>query len=228
MKCWIKKNSPALPIFNSTLVQMTKLDQRLEQYILDHTSPEDPVLAQLNRETWVQTVHPQMLAGHLQGKILEMISCMIRPRRILEIGTFTGYSSICLAKGLAADGRLITIEKDDEITGFAEKYISRSGSADSITLMTGDAREIIPGLADTFNLVYLDAEKDEYLDYYELVFPKVTTGGFILADNVLWGDKVIQEPENGDHFTGGILAFNEHIMKDKRVEQVILPIRDYC
>jgi predicted O-methyltransferase YrrM len=205
---------------------MTRLDPRLEQYILDHTSSEDPVLAELNRETWVQTVHPQMLAGHLQGKILEMISYMIRPKRILEIGTFTGYSSICLAKGLAVDGRLITIEKDDEIIGFAEKYISRSGSADSITLMTGDAWEIIPGLADTFNLVYLDAEKDEYMDYYELVFPKVTEGGYILADNVLWGGKVIQEPENGDHFTGGILAFNEHIRQDKRVEQVILPIRD--
>jgi predicted O-methyltransferase YrrM len=205
---------------------MTKPDPRLEQYILDHTSPEDPILAELNRETWVQTVHPQMLAGHLQGKILEMISYMIQPKRILEIGTFTGYSSICLAKGLAADGRLITIEKDDEITGFADKYISRSGLTDSITLMTGDAREIIPGLADVFNLVYLDADKDEYLEYYELVFSKVTKGGYILADNVLWGGKVIREPENGDHFTGGILAFNEHIRQDKRVEQLMLPIRD--
>ena len=205
---------------------MNKPDARLEQYILDHTSPEDPVLAELNRETWVRTVHPQMLAGHLQGKILEMISRMIRPSRILEIGTFTGYSSICLAKGLAENGQLITIEKDDEITVFAEKYISRSGMADSITMLTGDAREIIPGLEDIFDLVYLDAEKDEYLDYYELVFPKVTAGGFILADNVLWGGKVIREPENVDHFTSGILAFNKHIRKDKRVEQVILPVRD--
>jgi caffeoyl-CoA O-methyltransferase len=136
------------------------------------------------------------------------------------------YSSICLAKGLVSDGRLITIEKDDEITDFAKKYIARSGSADSITLLTGDAREIIPGLHETFNLVYLDAEKDEYLDYYALVFPKVSVGGFILADNVLWGGKVTQEPENGDHFTGGILAFNEHIRQDNRVEQVILPVRD--
>jgi caffeoyl-CoA O-methyltransferase len=205
---------------------LLKPDPILEQYILDHTSAEDPVLSELNRETWVHTVHPQMLAGHLQGKILEMISCMIRPKRILEIGTFTGYSSICLAKGLVSDGRLITIEKDDEITDFAKKYIARSGSADSITLLTGDAREIIPGLHETFNLVYLDAEKDEYLDFYALVFPKVSVGGFILADNVLWGGKVTQEPENGDHFTGGILAFNEHIRQDNRVEQVILPVRD--
>jgi predicted O-methyltransferase YrrM len=205
---------------------MNKPDARLEQYILDHTSPEDPVLAELNRETWVRTVHPQMLAGHLQGKILEMISRMIRPSRILEIGTFTGYSSICLAKGLAENGQLITIEKDDEITAFARKYIPRSGMADSITLLGGDAKEIIPTLNDSFDLVFLDAEKDEYLDYYELVLPKVREGGFILADNVLWGGKVIQKPENVDHFTSGILAFNEHIRKDKRVEQVILPVRD--
>ena len=205
---------------------MNILDPILEQYILDHTSQEDPVLVELNRETWVRTVHPQMLAGHLQGKILEMISCMIRPSRILEIGTFTGYSSICLAKGMAKDGKLTTIEKDDEITDFAKKYISRSLAADSITLLTGDAREIIPGLKDMFNLVYLDAEKDEYLEYYELILPKVATGGFIMADNVLWGGKVIEKLDNGDHFTSGIIAFNEHIKQDQRVEQVILPVRD--
>jgi predicted O-methyltransferase YrrM len=198
----------------------------LDQYILDHTSPEDRVLMELNRETWVRTVHPQMLAGHLQGKILEMISCMIRPDRILEIGTFTGYSAICLAKGLAGDGELTTIERDDEITDFAQKYISRSPAADSITLLTGDAREIIPGLKDVFDLVYLDAEKDEYIEYYELVLPKVPEGGFILADNVLWGGKVIEKPPTDEHFTSGILAFNEHIKQDQRVEQLILPVRD--
>ena len=205
---------------------MITLDPLLEQYILDHTSPEDPVLAELNRETWVRTVHPQMLAGHLQGKILEMISCMVRPDRILEIGTFTGYSSICLAKGLARDGILTTIEKDDEIIDFARKYISRSAAADSITLLTGDAREILPGLKDMFNLVYLDAEKDEYIEYFELILPKVIDGGFILADNVLWGGKVIEKPHSGDHFSSGILAFNEHIRDDPRVEQLILPVRD--
>jgi caffeoyl-CoA O-methyltransferase len=205
---------------------MNKPDPILDQYILDHTSPEDPVLAELNRETWVRTVHPQMLAGHFQGKILEMISCMIRPYRILEIGTFTGYSSICLAKGLARDGKLTTIERDEEITDFANKYISRSIAANSITLLRGDAREIIPGLKDMFNLVYLDADKDEYMEYYELVLPKVTEGGFILADNVLWGGKVIEKLDNGDHFTSGIIAFNEHIKQDIRVEQLILPVRD--
>jgi predicted O-methyltransferase YrrM len=167
-----------------------------------------------------------MIAGHLQGKILEMISRMLQPYRILEIGTFTGYSSICLAKGLVENGELITIERDDEITAIAEKYISRSEKADSIKFLCGDAREIIPTLNDSFDLVFLDAEKDEYLDYYELVFPKVLAGGIILADNVLWGGKVIEEPEDGDHFTGGILAFNEHIRQDKKVEQLILPVRD--
>jgi len=205
---------------------MTKPDERLEQYILDHTTPEDPILAELNRETWVRTVHPQMLAGHLQGKILEMISKMLRPSRILEIGTFTGYSSICLAKGLAADGRLFTIERDDEITDFATKYINKSSTSDAITQITGDARKIIPELQEVFDLVFMDADKDEYKDYYEFVLPKVRKGGFILADNVLWGRKVLDKPGKVDHFTGGILAFNDHIRKDERVEQVILPVRD--
>ena len=205
---------------------MIKLDPRLEQYILDHTTAEDPILSELNRETWLRTVHPQMMAGHLQGKILEMVSSMIRPSCILEIGTFTGYSSICLAKGLSEGGKLITIERDDEITGFAQKYIAKSGLSDSIVLMTGDARKILPGLKEKFNLVFLDADKDEYLEYYDLVLPKVSAGGYILADNVLWGGKVLQEAATGDHFTGGILAFNEHVRQDNRVEQVILPVRD--
>jgi predicted O-methyltransferase YrrM len=205
---------------------MLKLDNELEKYILDHCSAEDPVLEELNRETWVKTVHPQMIAGRLQGKVLEMISHMISPLRILEIGTFTGYSSICLAKGLGEGGHLYTLEKDDEIIEFASRYIGKSGLADRITLLSGDARDIVGGLEETFDLVYLDAEKDEYLDYYEMVFPKLRKGGFILADNVLWGGKVIEAVESGDHFTRGILAFNESISRDPLVETVILPIRD--
>ncbi len=203
-----------------------KLDEKLEKYILDHSSPEDPILAELNRETWVKTVHPQMIAGRLQGKVLEMVSFMINPSRILEIGTFTGYSAICMAKGLAKGGHLYTIEKDDEITGFASRYIEKSGHAEQITLLSGDARDIVPKLEETFDLIYLDAEKDEYLDYYRLVFPKLRPGGFILADNVLWGGKVLDVPESADHFTRGILAFNAEICKDSRVETLILPIRD--
>ena len=205
---------------------MIKFDPELEQYILEYTSDEDPVLAELNRETWKHTVNPQMLAGHVQGKILEMISRMIRPSRILEVGTFTGYSSICLAKGLSEGGQLITIEKNSEITDFAKVYISRSGLSGSITMLTGDAREIIPGLPQTFDLVYLDAEKEEYIEYYELAFAKVESNGFILADNVLWGGKVLREAGSGDLSTLGIRAFNEYIRRDARVDQVILPVRD--
>jgi caffeoyl-CoA O-methyltransferase len=205
---------------------MIKLSPEIERYILEHTSPQDPLLEELNRSTWVRTVHPQMIAGHLQGKILEMISRMIGPLRILEIGTFTGYSSICLARGLAEGGHLYTIDRDDEIIDFAGSYIEKSGLASRITLLHGDARKIVPGLDDTFDLVYLDAEKDEYLDYYEAVFPKLRNGGFILADNVLWGGKVLEKPGSGDHSTRGILAFNDSIRKDPRVEQVILPVRD--
>ena len=205
---------------------MSNPDSALDKYIEEHTTPEDQLLAELNRSTWVRTVHPQMIAGHLQGKILEMISQMIRPKRILEIGTFTGYSSICLAKGLAENGRLYTIEKNDEITGFAAGYIEKSGMSDRISMLRGDAREIIPGLEESFDLVFLDAEKNEYLEYFNLVIDKVPAGGFILADNVLWGGKVVEVLESGDHFTRGILAFNDTISKDPRVEQVILPVRD--
>ena len=205
---------------------MITIDPGIEQYVLDHCSPEAPLLAELNRKTHVRTVHPQMLAGHLQGKILEFISHMIRPRNILEIGTFTGYSSICLAKGLQPGGKLITMEKDEEILPFAREYIQKSEVGGSIQLISGNAREFIPGPPEYYDLVYLDAEKDEYIDYYELVLPKVKTGGFILADNVLWGGKVLELNEKTDHFTSGIVAFNRKIKEDDRVEQIILPVRD--
>ena len=205
---------------------MIAINPDIEKYVLDHTTPEEPLLAELNRKTHVRTVHPQMLAGHLQGKILEFISQMVRPRNVLEIGTFTGYSSICLAKGLQQGGKLITMEKDEEILPFAREYIQKSDMGDSIQLVAGNAKEFIPGPPNYYDLVYLDAEKDEYIDYYELVLPKVKTGGFILADNVLWGGKVLELNEKSDHFTSGIVAFNRKIKDDDRVEQLILPVRD--
>ena len=205
---------------------MNIVSKEIEKYVENYSTPEDKVMKQLNRETYLKIYYPNMLSGAVQGKILEMISCMIRPQRILEIGTFTGYSAICLAKGLSEDGRLFTIEADDEITGVAGGYIRKSGLSDRITLITGDAREIIPDLDESFDLVYLDAEKNEYLDYYELSFPKVREGGFILADNTLWGIKILDDIGSSDHFTRGIADFNESIRKDPRVEQVILPVRD--
>jgi caffeoyl-CoA O-methyltransferase len=201
-------------------------DPDIGKYVTDHTTPEEPLLAELNHKTHIKTVHPQMLAGHLQGKILEFISQMIRPENILEIGTFTGYSSICLAKGLRKGGKLISMEKDEEILPFAAEYIQKSGLEKSIQLISGDAKEFIPGPLNYYDLVYLDAEKDEYLDYYELVLPKVKAGGFILADNVLWGGKVLKKDDKSDQFTRGIVAFNSVIREDDRVEQLILPVRD--
>ncbi len=205
---------------------MIAIDPGIEKYVLNHTSPEEPLLAELNRKTHVKTVHPQMLAGHLQGKILEFISHMIRPRNILEIGTFTGYSAICLAKGLQTGGELVTMEKDEEILPFAEEYINKSGLQDRIRLVAGNAREFIPGPPEHYDLVYIDAEKNEYLEYFDLVFPKVKHGGFILADNVLWGGKVLEGTDKTDHFTTGIIDFNKKVREDDRVEQLILPVRD--
>ena len=166
-----------------------------------------------------------MTSGHLQGKFLEMISKMITPENILEIGTFTGYSAICLAKGLKPDGKLITIEINDEITAFAHSYFCKAGLKEKITQLTGNALEIIPGLDVMFDLVFLDGDKREYIEYYKLIIDKVKPGGFILADNVLWGEKVL-EKETTDPQTRGIIDFNEMIMKEKNIENVIIPVRD--
>jgi caffeoyl-CoA O-methyltransferase len=205
---------------------MTELSHELEQYILDHIDPEDDLLYQLNRYTNLNIIHPRMISGHLQGKILRMLGLMIRPLNILEIGTFTGYSAICLAQSLKKGGKLITIESNDEIAEVAQTYINKSGLSDTITLMVGDARLIIPSLTQTFDLVFMDAEKSEYIDYYNLIFDKVSEGGFILADNVIWSGKVLSEEDSNDYFTKGIKQFNNYIKTDNRVEKVILPVRD--
>jgi caffeoyl-CoA O-methyltransferase len=199
---------------------------KIEDYILQVIDPEDPLLCALNRETHVKIMHPRMLTGHWQGQLLQMISCMCLPNRILEIGTYTGYSSICLSKGLTSDGHLHTIEKNDEIVDIPLKYFEKAGLSNRITLHVGDALEIIPQLHETFDLVFIDAEKSEYLAYYNLVFEKVKHGGFILADNVLWSGKVLGKVEQGDHFTKGIIEFTEFVKNDDRIEKTMLPIRD--
>jgi caffeoyl-CoA O-methyltransferase len=198
----------------------------VNEYALQHTSREDDVLHQIYRETNLTTVYPHMLSGHLQGKLLEMISKMIKPERILEIGTFTGYSAICLAKGLAEGGMLHTIDINDELTGVACRYFALAGLEDQIRMHTGHACEIIPLLEETFDLVFIDADKEEYLRYYELSFPKVRMGGFILADNVLWGGKVLPSSTDKNKETRGVREFNEFVMKDNRVEKLFLPFRD--
>ena len=205
---------------------MLPINPQIEKYIIDHTSDEDPVLAELNRRTHLDTVHPQMLAGKMQGRFLELISRMIVPENILEIGTFTGYSAICLAKGLKQNGHLYTIEINDELISFAAGFFKKAGLTDRITQLSGDARKIIPSLNIMFDLVYIDAEKSEYCEYYNLVIEKVRHGGWIIADNVLWGEKILENPAQADPSTRGILEFNELVHKDNRVENLILPIRD--
>lgn len=198
----------------------------LERYILDHTSPEDDFLKELDRETHLKVLRSRMLSGHLQGQILSMISYMVKPRYILEIGTFTGYSALCLAKGLSGNGQLHTIEIDDELESIAQKYFAKSGIGDKIIQHIGDARQVIASLEYTFDLVFIDADKREYSEYYNLVFNKISVGGFLLADNILWNGKVVEPNEAEDEQTRGILDFNNLVNNDKRVKNVILPIRD--
>lgn len=198
----------------------------IEEYILNHSDDEDPLLAELNRETNLKILRPRMLSGHLQGKILEMLSKMIRPEKILEIGTYTGYSAICLAKGLTEKGVLHTIEINDELEEIITKYIQKSGLQNQINVHFGNALEIIPALNETFDLVFIDGDKREYLAYYELVLKFVKPGGFILADNVLWSGKVVEMETPDDEYTKGIFDFNDFLKNDKRVEKVILPLRD--
>ena len=201
------------------------MNKKLEQYIEEFSSPADPVLEDLYRQTHIRFVNPNMVSGHLQGKLLELISLMIRPENILEIGTFTGYSAICLSKGLQPGGKVITIEINDELSAFAHSYFCRAGADSKITQLTGRAQDLIPGLDLTFDLVFIDADKREYTEYFKLVIDKVKPGGFIIVDNVLWGGQVI-EKETTDPQARGIINFNEMIRSDARIENVIIPLRD--
>lgn len=204
-----------------------KFSEELNQYIENHSDIEDTILQELNRETHLKMMHPRMLSGKLQGHILESFSRMIRPNRILELGTYTGYSAICLSKGLAENGKLITIEKDDETLFIARKYFEKANVEQKIEIITGDASQIIETLEDTFDLVFMDADKSQYIDNFEKLLPKVKQGGYIIADNVLWDGKVILEHlKNNDYFTKGIKSFNDWVQKDQRVSNYILPIRD--
>lgn len=198
----------------------------IEEYILNHSDREDPILAELNRETNLKVLRPRMLSGHLQGKVLEMISKMIRPDRVLELGTYTGYSAICLAKGLKRNGILHTIEINDELEDIITKYIKKADLENKVKLYIGNANTIVPEINEQFDLVFIDADKREYLKYYDLVFNYVKPGGFILADNVLWSGKVIELELPDDAYTKGIFDFNRFIKNDDRIEKVILPLRD--
>jgi len=201
------------------------MDRQLEKYILDHSVTEDPVLEDLYRQTHLRFVNPNMACGHLQGKFLEMISRMVNPSYILEIGTFTGYSAICLAKGLRSDGMLITVEANDELAGFSRSYFIKAGVASKIKSITGRLQDVAPTIQEEFDLVYIDGDKREYIEYFMLIIDKVRPGGFIVADNVLWGGKVFEKGTK-DQQTKGIIDFNEMVRKQKNIENIILPLRD--
>lgn len=202
------------------------IDSRIENYAEEHSSDQSPLLYELYRETHLKVMHPRMLSGKHQGRFLSMLSKMIRPKVILEIGTYTGYSAICLAEGLDGEGEIHTIEIDPELEQIASKYFTKAGIEKQIVQYFGDALEIIPQLDLMFDLVFIDADKENYSKYYQLIFNKVRTGGYILVDNVLWSGKVIEPLKKGDKDTAGILEFNTLIQNDERVENVLLPLRD--
>ena len=200
----------------------------LEEYISVHSTPENEVLQAITRDTYVHVLNPHMLSGHVQGRVLSMISHMIRPKRILELGTFTGYSALCLAEGLAEGGKLVTIEHNDELEETIRRNFARSPLGEKIDLLIGDAKELLhrPSMVDTYDLVFIDADKREYCAYLDLVYPLVPVGGFILADNTLWDGHIIDPAYDKDKQTLGLRAFNDKLKEDNRFEQVILPLRD--
>lgn len=199
--------------------------ETITRYAESHTSEEDPVLQELFRTTHLKTVHPQMLSGKVQGQFLTMISQMIRPKRILEIGTFTGYSAYCLSKGLQEGGKLVTIEVNEELEELIRTFFNKAGIANKTELLVGDALEILPGLKDEFDLIFIDANKEHYPAYYELCIKNLKKGGVLVADNVLWGGKVTERPIP-DESSRKLHEFNQLVQQDTRVENVFLTIRD--
>lgn len=205
---------------------MNFLNEELENYVDRHTEAEPAHLAALAHETWQKVIMPRMLSGHFQGRMLSLISKMIQPQRILEIGTYTGYSALCLAEGLKPGGKLITIDINDELNWIHKKHITESSFGQNIDIRYGDAKVIIPQLDESFDLVFIDADKENYLIYFDLLIEKLRPGAVLLADNVLWSGKVLYEAHRSDVETQVLQAFNQKITEDARVENVLLPIRD--
>jgi len=205
---------------------MIKLDKVLEQYLLSHIEEESPLMEQIYRQTQLRMVNGRMCSDHLLGSLLVLISKLVQPLRILEIGTYTGYSALCLIRGLSEGGLLHTIEINEELKNLATSFFDESGMRDRIIQHIGDAGEIVPKLDERFDLVFIDADKRKYLSHYNLVFPKVTIGGVIIADNTFWGGKVVQHVKHADEQTIGIMQFNDFVKDDPRVETFIIPVRD--
>lgn len=205
---------------------MDFLPTDIENYVETFTSGESKVLHELNRETNQKFLIPRMLSGHLQGRVLSLFSHLLRPRRILEIGTYTGYSALCLAEGLQSDGKLITIDVNEELEDVVNRYVQKSGLSEKIEFSIGNAMELIPEMNELFDLVFIDADKTNYSNYFDLVIDKVRPGGCIIADNVLWSGKVIHDKENQDEDTTALVAYNQKVQNDPRVENVLMPVRD--
>jgi caffeoyl-CoA O-methyltransferase len=205
---------------------MDFLEKGIEAYALEHSQEENSLLKKINRDTHARVMQPRMLSGHMQGNFLSMISHMIRPKQILEIGTYTGYSALCLAQGLQAGGKIHTIDVNEELEKMVRAYFMESGMNEKINFLVGDAMQLIPTLNETFDLVFIDADKKNYSNYYDLVFDKVKSGGFIVADNVLWSGKVLDTERNNDNDTLLIDAFNKKVHADPGVEHMLLPLRD--
>lgn len=205
---------------------MNSNDDSLEQYILSHIDKEGEYLSALYRDTHVKLMRPRMASGHLQGRMLKMFVEMIRPKQILEIGTYSGYSAICLAEGLKEGCMLHTFEINDEQEDFTRPWLENSPVASKIKFYIGDALELLPTMDIVFDLAFVDGDKRKYIEYYEMVLPKLSEGAYLIADNTLWDGHVLEEPKNNDYQTIGIKNFNDYIAADQRVEKVILPLRD--
>ncbi len=210
----------------TTKFEMEFIDEKIEHYALNHSQDESEILKKVNRETYAKVLMPRMLSGHMQGNFLSMISKMIQPKNILEIGTYTGYSAICLAQGLQENGMLYTLDINEELEKMVRSFFAEAGLEKKINYHIGNAIEIIPTMNELFDLVFIDADKKNYSNYYDLVFDKVQSGGYIIADNVLWSGKVLDTQKNNDNETLLIDAFNKKIHNDIRVEHMLLPLRD--
>ncbi|WP_196895629.1 O-methyltransferase [Aureivirga marina] len=205
---------------------MNFISEELDQYVVKHTEDEPELLKELTKETWQKVLNPRMLSGHFQGRLLSMLSKLISPKRILEIGTYTGYSTLCLAEGLQENGILHTIDKNEELEDFSRNYFDKSEFKNQIKQHIGNAIEIIPTIEDKFDLVFIDADKVNYPNYFELVIDKMNKGGVILSDNVLWSGKVVEEINKKDKDTPALLEYNKLLKEDPRIETVLMPIRD--
>lgn len=205
---------------------MNFLPDNIDEYVVEHSQKEPDLLKQLNKETWQKVLNPRMLSGAFQGRVLSMISKLIQPKTILEIGTYTGYSALCLAEGLQKEGTLITIDINEELEGFSKKYFDKSAYGSQIVQLVGNAIDIIPSLNQKFDLVFIDADKSNYSNYFKIIIDKVNSGGVILSDNVLWSGKVVEDVNSKDIDTKALIEYNKLLNSDNRIETVLLPIRD--